>query len=238
MSLGSDLLFNLRQLLPESCPRCGLQSGRGFCQACLAEFTRIPMPCPNCGLPGPCTACPARSADWHVDRVLAPFLYAEPVSGFIQQLKYSRRRYLGPLLSELLSGAVRTWPDLDCIVPVPLHPRRLRERHFNQADEIARPLARSLGVPLLPTLVTRTRATLPQAGLDQQQRWHSVRHAFSVRHQIEGARLAIVDDVITTGATVNALANQLKVAGAASVFVLAVARAVGPAPKDQAALKM
>jgi ComF family protein len=239
MSLTDDLLSVVRQLVPESCPRCGLQSGRGFCPGCLADFCRIRSPCSDCGLPRPCRPCPAETSAWHADQVIAPFVYAAPLSGFIQSLKYSRQRYLGAILGELLANAVRACPDIDFIVPVPLHRRRLRDRHFNQADEIARPVARSSGKPLRAALVTRVRATAPQASLDQQQRWLSVQRAFSVRPGIDGAHVAVVDDVITTGATVNALAMQLKLAGAAKVSVLAVARAVAPGtPDDQPARKM
>ena len=235
MSLSAELVSLVRQLLPDSCPRCGLQTTRGFCSECVAEFTRIDRPCPNCGLAGPCSACPAQAAAWHTDRVLAPFLYAPPLSRFIQSFKYARQRYLGPLLGELLAAAARRHVAADLVVPVPLHPRRLRERRFNQADELARPVAHALGSRLRPGLVSRTQATPPQAGLDRQQRWRGVRRAFSVRHRIDGMHAVIVDDVITTGATASALAEQMKLAGAASVTLIALARAV--APDDQAALK-
>jgi len=227
MSLAEDLSALAQQLAPESCPRCGQMSQHGFCQDCKTEFRRVLSPCPRCGLPGPCRNCPAAAASWQVDSVMVPFIYGPPLSGFVQALKYARQRHLGLDLGRLLAAELESrGASCGAIVPVPLHPRRLRERRYNQADEIARPIARCLQVPLLPALVTRPQATEPQAGLNRRQRWRSVRKAFSVARQIEATHIAIVDDVVTTGATINAIAGQLKLAGAASISAWAVARAV------------
>jgi ComF family protein len=226
MSLSEDLSALLRQFVPACCPRCAQASRSGFCTACLNEFARIRTPCPRCGLPGPCTHCPASAAGWQPDRIVAPFLYAPPLAEFVQALKYARQRYLGRILGELLAVEDAGLGGADFIVPVPLHPVRLRERHFNQADEIARPLARRLQIPLQPALIVRRLAGPPQAGRDREQRWRSVQHAFTVKHRLAGAHAVVVDDVVTTGATVNAVAGALKSAGAKRVSVWAVARAV------------
>jgi predicted amidophosphoribosyltransferase len=120
-------------------------------------------------------------------------------------------------------------------VPVPLHRRRLRDRTFNQADEIARPLARRLDLPLLVDTVLRQRDTAPQAGLARRSRLQSLAGAFRAlapdlaRCELAGLDIAIVDDVVTTGATANGLAAALRAAGAARVSAIAVARTVGPA---------
>jgi len=240
MSLAADLVALLQQLLPETCPRCGQIAERGFCADCVCDFVRVRSPCPCCGLPRPCTRCPAHAPGWHANRVIAPFAYAPPLAGFVQALKYSRRRALGRALGELLAGEViRCDGSGDVLVPVPLHPRRLRERRFNQADEIARPLARRLKIPLLPALVRRRHASAPQAALDRGERWRSVQNAFSVHGRVDGAHAVVVDDVMTTGATVNAIAEQLKRAGADRVSVWAVTRSIDNADRaDQPARKM
>jgi ComF family protein len=239
MSLTEDLSALVRQLVPASCPRCAQPSRRGFCRACQNEFALIQAPCPRCGLPGLCRRCPASAAGWQADRIVAPFLYAPPISDFVQALKYARQRYLGQILGELLAAQIAGRNGVDFLVPVPLHPTRLRERHFNQSDEIARPLARRLQIPLRPTLITRCFAGPPQAGLDREQRWRSVQRAFAVTRRIAGVHAAIVDDVVTTGATVSAIAGALKAAGAMQVSVWAVARAVNVGQdRSQPALKI
>jgi ComF family protein len=168
--------------------------------------------------------------------VHAPFVYAPPLSDFIRRFKYARQRRLGRVFGLLLASELQVRDDAcDLVAPVPLHPRRLRQRHFNQADEIARTLAPALRIPLRPTLLRRHRASEPQAMLGRRERWHSVHNAFSVHGRVDGARIALIDDVVTTGATVNAIAAALKAAGAARVSVWAVARTVDDAAIAQPA---
>jgi ComF family protein len=149
----------------------------------------------------------------------------------LQALKYGKQRRLGLALGRLLVAELDvSCTDADALVPVPLHPARLRQRTFNQADEIARPLARSLSLPLLFQGIRRLRDTEPQTTLDRQARLFGLSRAFAVTEDaVCGLNLAIIDDVITTGATVNALAAALRAAGAATVTALAVARTPGDA---------
>jgi ComF family protein len=243
MFLSARLQAIAQTLCPEFCPRCGDESPLGFCGRCSDEFERIADACPVCGLPGPSHACPAGSPGWNLDALRAPFLYTAPLAVYVQRLKFARQHRLGRALGLLLardiaeallcSGA----PDreallCDALVPVPLHRRRLRERTFNQADEIARPLARTLGIPLKTAGIRRELHTPAQTGLARAERLANLERAFSVRSRLDGLRIAIVDDVITTGATVNALAGALKAAGAIHVEAWGVARTVESAGGD------
>jgi ComF family protein len=150
-------------------------------------------------------------------------VYAPPLDGYVLALKYGGARNLGRALGLLLAGAVRG-AEVDALVPVPLHPKRLRERGYNQGVEIARPLSRALGLPLVLGGIERRGAQVRQTGQTAAERLRNVADAFAVRRNLAGRRIAIVDDVITTGATVNALAAALLAAGAASCVAWAVAR--------------
>lgn len=164
-----------------------------------------------------------------LDAVVAPFEYVEPIDGYIHALKFAGRRHLGRALGEVLVDAVRTAPAshvIDVVVPVPLHRRRFLERGYNQAVEIARAVAAALRIDYYIAGIRRQRTTAAQTLLTASERQTNLRHAFSVKRNLKGLNVAIVDDVITTGATVNALARELKLAGARSVQAWAIARSV------------
>jgi len=143
------------------------------------------------------------------------------------QLKFRQKLYLAPLLGGLLADALATRrePLPDCLVPVPLHPERLRERGYNQALELARIISGRLEVPVAATLCIREKATAPQTALDGLERRRNLRGAFSVRKGEVPRHIAIVDDVVTTGTTVSELARTLRRSGAQTVEVWACARA-------------
>lgn len=124
----------------------------------------------------------------------------------------------------MLAATLTEPPSIDALIAVPLHARRLRERGYNQAFEIARPVARALGLPLLAAGIVRTRSVDPQAQLAAHERVANMRGAFRVRLRLAGRRIALIDDVITTGATLNSLAEALERAGAEHVEGWAVAR--------------
>lgn len=212
-------------LFRETCPSCGGVSGAGFCSVCVADLPRTSNPCAGCGLARPVARCPRRGAPWLVDAVVAPFAYAPPLDHHIQQLKYAGARSLGRAFGLMLAPAIRdACRDVDVLVAVPLHPTRLRERGYNQAIEIARPLCRALDMPVLLRGIERRHASPSQTGGSAVQRRASVAAAFRVARNLAGLRVAIVDDVITTGATVNALAAALLAAGAARCIAIAAAR--------------
>jgi ComF family protein len=213
--------------LGEDCPLCGARSGPELlCAACVADLPGLPEHCPRCALPSPggslCGACLADPPLF--DATTALWLYEFPCDQLVQALKYRAQLALaGFFARRLASGRL---PEADLILPMPMHPRRLAERGFNQALEIARGVARRLGRPIEPCGARRVKDTPPQTGLPYSERAKNVRGAFRCELELDGASVAVVDDVMTTGATLDELARVLKGAGAARVENLVVARTV------------
>jgi ComF family protein len=169
-------------------------------------------------------------AAWAIDSIRAPFAYGPPLSRYLWALKYRAERHLGRALGSLLAETIDpTTVEIDAIVGVPLHRRRLRSRTFNQADEIAAPVAHILRTQLLTSGFKRIVATRPQTELDRNARLQAPAGSFAVSRDLTDLNIAIVDDVITTGATVNALAAALKAKGAANVEAWSIARSIGDA---------
>lgn len=157
--------------------------------------------------------------------VHAAFHYTTPIDRLIRGAKYGGRLDWAALLGRQLAHHMHAHvPDFDAIVPVPLHRTRLRERGYNQSLELARPIIKRLKIPLLHA-VRRLRATPSQASLSAEERTKNVRHAFAINGEVTGRSVAVVDDVVTSGATVEAVARCLLKAGAKRVEILAVARA-------------
>jgi ComF family protein len=166
---------------------------------------------------------------WSVDAVVAPFSYAPPLDHYVHALKYRGARSLGRAFALLLAPALGdAAAQVDALVAVPLHRARRNERGYNQAQEIARTLAGRLGVPTLVRGIARRNATPAQTGQGALERRAQVAQAFRVERALTGRSIAIVDDVVTTGATVNALAGEIKAAGAARCVAFAVARTPEP----------
>jgi len=220
-------------LLPPRCVLCGSRGQAPCLDLCAACEAALPL---AASVPWAC--------DLPVRRSLAAFAYASPVDHLVRSLKYrghlANGRVLGALLAERVA-ALGLHRDVDVIVPVPLHPRRHGERGFNQSAEIARWVARRLRLPLAPGLAARRRDTRPQVGLTFEQRRDNLARAFAVAPSVRGRRVALVDDVTTTGRTLEELARALADAGAASVDGWCVARAdrrdasctSGPTPDDR-----
>jgi ComF family protein len=216
----------------ESCPACGGPSAGGFCEVCTAEFARIQNPCSRCGLSLPAARCPRGQAAWAIDAVVAPLRYGPPLDHYVHALKYRGARLIGRALALLLAaGLDGRCAGVDVLVAVPLHRSRLCERGYNQAQEIARTLGRSLHLPVLERGILRAVATPPQTGQTAAERRAGIARAFRIERDLAGLRIAIVDDVVTTGATVNALARALKAAGAARCIGVAVALTPEPDQK-------
>ncbi|HSG65023.1 MAG TPA: ComF family protein [Gammaproteobacteria bacterium] len=216
-------------LLPARCPGCGARTARALCADCRAELREVTNPCRRCGLGLPVSECPRDAAYWHCASVLAPYAYVAPLQRYVRALKFGGQRNTGRLLGELLLEHVlstRAAEEVDVLVAVPLHRRRLIERGYNQAVEIARPLAATLRLPLWIAGISRPRATAAQSQLDARQRRANLHGAFAVSRAFDGLRVALIDDVLTTGATSNALALELLRAGATAVHAWAVARSL------------
>jgi ComF family protein len=224
-----------RLLLPDSCALCGSSvAGGHFCKDCRAELPRVEIACKRCGKPlhlpesaaSHCSDCQLHPPPF--EKACVPLLYAFPIDSALKALKFRRQLFYAPAFGELLVPLMEeSFPDVDALLPVPLHPRRHALRGFNQAAELCRPLRRKSGLPLVGN-VRRIRFTKPQTGLDAAERRHNMKAAFGVTGPLDFRHPLIVDDVITTGETCRRLAATLLVAGAERVSVLAVARAVPP----------
>ena len=214
-------------LLPERCANCGAVPARGLCQPCRSGLRPVPTPCRGCGLAQPVARCPREGARWSVSSVVAPLRYESPLDGYIHALKFLSHRRMGRALGLVLAEILRAEEILGAVsalIPVPLHAERLRQRGFNQAYEIARPIAATMNLTLVTSGVKRSVPTQAQTLVDAYRRSTNVEYAFRAHGRFEGATIAIIDDVITTGATINSLARDLRRAGAADVHAWCLAR--------------
>jgi len=224
-------------LLPPVCILCGVagiansRRNRDLCLPCQQSLPWAGSQCVRCALPLSVTAvealcgrCQTQPPAFEV--CLSPFHYQAPLDYLLPGLKFSGRlalaRLLGELMAQWLDSVVDVPPEQ--IIPVPLHATRLRERGFNQAVELARPIARHFDLPLNLHGVRRTRATPPQSDLSRKERLKNIRGAFEVIRPLNG-RVVIIDDVMTTGSTAHELAGALLNAGAEQVEVWVCARA-------------
>ncbi|RMG32430.1 MAG: ComF family protein [Gammaproteobacteria bacterium] len=212
------------------CRLCGTAAHDTLCPACRDELPIIPHACRQCGLPLQgedekrlCGECLSRPPAFDAARI--PFLYADPIDRLISALKFHERLSDGRLLGSLLAATLPQTAEIDLLLPIPLHRGRLRQRGFNQAAELARTLARVAHLPADYRALVRVQATAPQHRATRRQRLRQMREAFAWRgNGPPPPRVALVDDVVTTGATMDAAAACLKRAGAEWVEIWAVAR--------------
>ncbi|RBA25011.1 ComF family protein [Herminiimonas fonticola] len=231
----------IRQLpaaLPSSCALCGVSGADSLCQDCNSRFfSQHPHRCSQCASPlafasdkaercGNCLSNPPA-----FDTTIVASDYTAPIDQLVLALKFGNRLALAPLFARMLRDAILrepafTMPTL--LAAVPLGEKRLAERGFNQALEIAKPLARAIAIPLAPQLIERTRDTLMQAMLPTAERHRNIRHAFALPANavkfVRGQHIGLVDDVLTTGETLNEIAATLKRHGAVRVTNLVFAR--------------
>ena len=222
---------SLDLLLPTRCILCGLCSGpqRLLCPSCLNELPRPSQSCRQCALPGTdsdlmvCGACLCKPPAWN--EALAALVYDYPVDQLVQRFKFQRNLACGQLLADEMIRHVRQSANClpDFLIPVPLHLTRRFRRGFNQAEFLARQLGRQLQIPVLVDRLRRSRKTSAQSGLDRKMRRKNIRGAFNCR-QLTRARVALVDDVMTTGTTLTECARTVKAAGASNVAVWVAAR--------------
>ena len=228
-------------IYPRNCqfctePLCDREPGV-ICASCLALAKRIESPfCQRCSLPfvgqinDPFECGYCQDIKFHFSRAVAACRAEGVVRDCIHRLKYNRELYYLPHLVDWLIAAGREhidWTTIDAIVPVPLHPRKQRDREFNQAELLARDLSREFGKPLIGNGVRRVKETQTQTKLAAAERRVNLRAAFTAGcGQVAGLRLVLVDDVFTTGATLDSCASLLLDQGAAAVMALTVARGI------------
>lgn len=218
-------------LLGKNCLLCGAAARDDFCSPCRESLPHLPSQhCVVCALPvtesAICGACLANPPAF--DSSVAAVNYAFPVDALLHSFKYQANLAIAPVLAELLAARIDTDALPDVIVPMPLHATRLRERGFNQALEIARHVSKKFRVPLLAAMCRRVKDTPSQTGLPWKERENNIRNAFECEADLAGKRIAILDDVMTTGATLNELAKVLRKRGATHVSGWVVARTLAP----------
>jgi ComF family protein len=230
------LVYNwLKRVQSKRCMLClgHADTGPELCHACHLDLPWLGARCRVCALPLPvdgqlCGQC--QNSPPGFTRVVAPFRYAFPLDSLIPAFKYHRQYAFGRLMAELLTEALREeyrdQPTPHCLIPMPLHHRRQARRGFNQATELARPVARALQLPLLSGALQRVRATESQQGLSAADRRSNLQGAFRCQAvaSVEGRHVALLDDVVTTGASVRAASRTLLDAGAEQVSIWCIAR--------------
>lgn len=233
MSILSQHLLNIglkfsRPLPAQPCLLCGALSRDGLCcRACNDELPRLNNShCPTCALPTPtgeiCGKCLQHPPGF--DHAIAAFSYTFPIDQLIKALKFNERLILVNFLADELVARVTDRPDH--LMAVPLHPKRLQTRGFNQSQALAERISQRSGIPLITGVCQRVRDTLPQSSLPWQERDKNIRGAFAMRadSNVGGKHVAIIDDVMTTGASIGEIARTLKQAGAREVSAWVVAR--------------
>ncbi len=228
-----NALFKQNCLLCASQLHSSLANNHALCEACLKDLPWHPKTsCPQCGLASDgniCGSCISSPPDF--DATYSVFLYAYPVDAMMQRYKYGSMLNLGHTFGQLLNEKTKLG-SVDLIIPMPMHPARIKERGFNQAHEITKVLTKNhtekldFKSKLDHKSVIRQKLTPPQASLPLKERVKNIKGAFAVNGDLTGKRIAIVDDVMTTGASLNELAKMLKKAGATHVECWVIARAL------------
>jgi ComF family protein len=226
---GKFIELAVESFFPRRCVGCG-KVGGFLCPECLGKLpTLLPPFCPKCGRPQASgIVCPdCRQRQTKIDGIRSPFRFDEVIRKAIHQLKYRNLKAISPCLAELLADYLRANPlPGDALVCVPLHPRRLRERGYNQSDLLARELGKRIDLPVIENCLIRVKQAQPQvrAG-DVEERRRNVADAFVCRDEkVSGKQIILIDDVCTSGATLESCAAALKSKGAVSVWGLTLAR--------------
>ena len=224
-------------LFPNYCTLCQLPCAGALplCDDCRLELPANSCACRRCALPlatetgTTCGACLRKPPDF--DRVVAPWLYGEYLAYLLRRWKFQGDRRLTPLLADLWKQALATPPEVEVIAPVPLHWMRQWRRGYNQSELLARALQRQWPhLAVDSSLLRRNRRTRAQSGMNARQRSRNLREAFTASSSCANLRVAVVDDILTTGATAGEVARTLKRAGAAHVEIWCLART--PSPGD------
>lgn len=230
MFFNTHIIQNLLDFfMPPHCILCGERGfeNRDLCQACYGELPKNTPRCMKCARDFTEDFCPTCTKKLPAfDETLAPFLHHSAIRYLIISLKFHAHYPSARLLGNLLADYLQKTAQLpDCIIPIPLHKNRYRERGFNQSIEIARVLSKRLSIPLDLKSCIRNRDTAHQVGLNAHQRNENIKNAFSVSADFKDKHVALVDDVMTTGSTVHELALALKMAGCERVQIWVCAKA-------------
>lgn len=234
MEIVDKCIYFIRKLLqPQHCYLCDnlkKSSLYDICKDCVAELPYKNQSCSRCalamdGFNSPvCGGCIRQAPSYDV--LLSPFEYYFPIDKLITELKFRQKLYHAHTLGHLFSHYIteKAMPLPECLIPVPLHPKRLQQRGYNQSLEIARVVSKNLKIPIDRTLCARIKNTKPQSGLDANARHDNIKNAFQIMHQHSYKHVAIIDDVVTTGHTVEVLAKLLRQNNINVIQVWSIAR--------------
>ncbi len=219
-------LYN--KLLPVPCFLCGVETAGGpLCPDCMADLPEISHQCPLCAIPLQsdviCGDCLKKPPPQH--RSISLFVYQDPIDRCISAFKYHQQLAFASMFADLLAEKVQHDHPFATLIPVPLHPAKIRSRGFNQSQELARRLSRHLSLPLNAHCLVRSRNTQAQSQLSAKARRHNIRNAFRCNGSPPDS-VILIDDVLTSGCTVREAATTLKKAGTQHIEVWTVARAM------------
>jgi len=229
--------FNLSEIIPRHCLFCLQKTQNAFdlCAACIADLSINNHCCQRCALPlehdsgqmiymcGHCL-----SHRYYYDQVISPFGYVDDMAYLIKKLKYHQKIHYADLLAKLFIAQVKTMHNFQLpqiIMPIPMHQQRLKHRGYNQALELARIFSSYYQLPLNFSALIRSRYTHFQAEMSGSKRQQNVKNAFIIKKEIQYTHIALIDDVMTTGSTVNEVAKVLKQVGVKKVDIWTIARA-------------
>lgn len=200
---------------------------QAICQSCFHQFPKLHAPCPLCAMPnspdGPCGKCLKHKPI--TDNIHISYPFTEPLRGLIHTFKYEKGLYLKSFLSQLMLQALQDTQKPECLIPIPLHPKRLQERGFNQSLLLTQHLGRLLSIPIDFKSCKKIKHTVPQATLEAKARQQNLSHTFQTA-PLPYQHIALIDDVYTTGSTVKALTKILKTQGIKRVDVWCIARTI------------
>lgn len=220
----------LELVYPIKCPFCGKITGEGICRECNKKIVKIEEPfCMKCGKPlrkaeqEYCYDCKKGGHVFEEGRGL--WVHKSPVSDALYAFKYQNRRIYGEIFGRELVENFESYlrkRQIDLIIPIPLYKKKLRKRGYNQAEILARALSEGTGIPMNTRILIRQRETAPQKKLNDKERRKNIRGAFVVLKQVRGKKIVLIDDIYTTGSTLDEAALVLKKAGAQNVCFLTI----------------
>lgn len=233
MDFLSKLAHRISQLysnlLPVQCLLCGAHSNNHtLCPDCINDFPKLGNCCPRCATPlsltTSCGSCLTQPPEQNSSMSL--FAYQNPIDRLIADFKYHDKLYLTEVFADLMAQQLKHQPLPHLLIPIPLHRRRLRQRGYNQAFELGKVLSHKLNIPISKDILIRSRDTPPQASLPYDQRKRNMRRAFKLNDAMLPNHIALIDDVLTTGHTVNAAAKLFRQEGVTTIELWTIARTI------------
>jgi len=217
------------KLMPIHCRLCGIASyDHALCKDCISDLPKIGPACPRCAHPTPnsrlCGRCLAHPPEYHFSTSI--YNYQDPIDRLIVDYKFNDKLYLSNFFAQCMFERLKNKQLPELLIPIPLHPNKLKQRGYNQSFELAKALSKHLNIPTSNEFLERIIDTKPQSSMPFKQRKKNIQHAFKSSIKIPFNHIALIDDVLTTGHTANAAAKTLRLAGASKIEVWTIARAI------------